>query len=358
MRTKLVYVLTCAEEHYYIEWALISLCSLRKIHPEAYVILLVDDLTNNLLVGKRAEILSFVSEKIVARDCPADMDLNSRSRYLKTSVRQRIKGDFLFVDCDTVVCKPLDIFDELQDISACLDSHLYLNEYAPLLYRELANKMQKIGMDIANESAYYNSGIMFVPDSEQAHELYASWHKIWLDSLSLGIVQDQPALAKANKECNYVIHRLPDVYNCIVYTQNTFIREANILHISSFENPSYLFSRKVLSFIKENSMNHPWIQWVINHPHGTMWPFDYAIYHSTIKQRILWIHEMVEHTKNYVKNMNNAYADFPMKSRFRSIIVQCFKCKMYHVGVWLWMLWKRLHLMNKGKSLKDNVNKK
>ena len=43
---------TCAPERQYIEWALISLCSLRRIHPDAYTVLMVDDLTNELLVGE------------------------------------------------------------------------------------------------------------------------------------------------------------------------------------------------------------------------------------------------------------------------------------------------------------------
>ena len=93
MKTKFVYVLTCAPEARYVEWALISLYSLKRIHPNAYTVLIVDDITNEILVGERAEILEFVSEKLVAYDCPQGMSLNERSRFLKTSVRQRVEGD-------------------------------------------------------------------------------------------------------------------------------------------------------------------------------------------------------------------------------------------------------------------------
>ena len=65
MQTKLVYVLTCASEKHYIEQALIAVFSARHWNPEACIVLLVDDKTDALLVGKRSEILDYVSEKIV-----------------------------------------------------------------------------------------------------------------------------------------------------------------------------------------------------------------------------------------------------------------------------------------------------
>lgn len=358
MKTKFVYVLTCTPEALYVEWALISLCSLRRIHPSAYTVLIVDDVTDNVLVGDRAEILEYVSEKYVAYDCPQEMSLNERSRFLKTSVRQRIEGDYLFVDCDTVICKSLKHLDGMRCVGACLDSHLYLSEYSPPLYEELRKKIALIGLNIEEETTYFNSGIMYVPDNEESHHLYNLWHKIWLDNLPRGIYQDQPALAKANRDCGYPIQRLSDFYNCIVYTQNNFIRDAYILHISSFKNPSYLFTNKVLDFIKKNGVKHKWIQWVISHPIGTMLPFDYTIYHSTIKQRYYWILEMVQHLRLYGQYIDNSYTDFPMNSHLKLIVRQCFKHKMYYSGSVLWMIWKRIQVLKKRNILKDNINKR
>jgi hypothetical protein len=57
MKTKLVYVLTCAKEATYIEQALISIWSARYHNPDAHIVMLVNDKTNGLLVRKRAEVL-------------------------------------------------------------------------------------------------------------------------------------------------------------------------------------------------------------------------------------------------------------------------------------------------------------
>ena len=66
MKTKLVYVLTCAPEATYIEQALISIWSARYHNLDAHIVLLVDDKTNELLVGKRAEVLVYITEKVAS----------------------------------------------------------------------------------------------------------------------------------------------------------------------------------------------------------------------------------------------------------------------------------------------------
>ena len=114
MKTKLVYVLTCAPEATYIEQALISIWSARYHNPDAHIVLLVDDKTTQLLVGKRAELLEYITEKVVIPFEDTNATMMYRSRWIKTSVRQLIEGDFLFIDCDTIVAQSLadaDNFD-------------------------------------------------------------------------------------------------------------------------------------------------------------------------------------------------------------------------------------------------------
>ena len=98
MQTKLVYVLTCTPEATYIEQALISIWSARYHNPDAHIVLLLDDKTNELLVGKRAEVLEYVTEKVVVPFEDANATMMCRSRWIKTQVRQLVKGDFLFID--------------------------------------------------------------------------------------------------------------------------------------------------------------------------------------------------------------------------------------------------------------------
>ena len=96
MRTKIVYVVTSDETDVYLEQALLSVFSLRKHNPNAYVELVVDQNTNTTITGKRGEILKYIDNKVVV-NVPEEYNKLSRSRWLKTSLRQHIKGDFLYI---------------------------------------------------------------------------------------------------------------------------------------------------------------------------------------------------------------------------------------------------------------------
>ena len=53
MKTKIVYTVVSDETDIFIEQALLSIFSLRKHNPNAYVELVIDSLTNESTKGKR-----------------------------------------------------------------------------------------------------------------------------------------------------------------------------------------------------------------------------------------------------------------------------------------------------------------
>lgn len=357
MTTKLVYVLTCAPEKHYIEQALIAVFSARYWNPNAHIVLLVDDLTDQLFVGKRAQILDFLTEKIVVPFEDATLSPMYRSRWIKTSVRQLVKGDFMFVDCDTVVCKSLSDIDTFDcEVGAVLESHLLVEDFCSGLRKKAIALNQKIGVDLNLEKEYYSSGVLYVKDTPQTYRLYEMWHQFWLESQALGMPIDQPSLAKANRECNHLIKRIPDTYNCILFTMNDFTDKAHILHIAAYRNPSFVFSDKVLSRVKECGLEE-WLKKVILQPQDTMLPFDFVVRHSTFRKRMGWI-VCISHTAATIRrNIPALLADFPVQSRFRNVIVWFFYHRFYMIGATLWMIWKRIQVLGKN-DLKDNCCRK
>ena len=79
MRTKLVYVLTCAPENSFIEQAVLATFSARHFNPDAWIVLIVDDRTDSLIMQERRTVLDYISEKIVV-PFEADKDMVFRSR--------------------------------------------------------------------------------------------------------------------------------------------------------------------------------------------------------------------------------------------------------------------------------------
>lgn len=357
MNTKLVYVLTCSEKGSYIEQALMSIWSARYHNPDAYIVLLTDDKTNLLLKGTRGEITNYITEKIVVPFEDDSLSMMYRSRWIKTSVRELISGCFLFIDCDTLVCKSLDDIDTFEcEAGAVLESHLLVEDFCDDLKQAAQLANQQIGVNLDEEKEYYSSGVIYVKDTPLAHLLYNYWHKYWLESFQLGLPIDQPSLAKSNRELDHIIKRIPDTYNCILFTRNSFTDKAHILHIASFRNPSFLFTEKVFEVLRQDGLID-WIKGFILHPCDSFLPFDYVVRESSLKQRIKWIESIASTSKEIKKELPCLLEDFPMQSSARGLVLLLFNCKCFLLGGTTWMVWKRLQVLRKS-GIKDNACRK
>ena len=356
MTTKLVYVLTCASDKHYIEQTLMSAFSARHWNPDAHIVLMVDDKTDSLLQGKRAEILKYITEKIVVSFEDDSLSPMYRSRWIKTSVRQLVKGDFLFVDSDTIIQKPLADIDQFDcEVGAVLESHLPVNEFCDNLHKAAKLVNEKIGVDIDVENLYFSSGVLLVRDTEHMHKLYELWHQFWKEGNEIGVKIDQPALAKANRDLGHVIEQISGTYNCILFTRPPFVRVAHVLHIAAYRNPSFLFTDKVLNYVRGNGIKNDWLLKMILNPCATMMPFDYNLKHSTCKERKQWRKELSEAWKGYGKFIDADYVDFPMCSRFRIIVLYLLRKKFYKLAILIWMCWKKIHLLRTKALIKPNI---
>ena len=314
MKIKLVYVLTCAPEATYIEQALISIWSARYHNPDAHILLLVDDLTNELLVGKRAEVLEYITEKVVVPFEDINATMMYRSRWIKTEVRQLVKGDLLFVDCDTIVNKSLEEIDELETEAAAVpESNLPIADFHPSLYESMAEYARKIGWDIAGEEYYYSSGVIYVKDTPLAHKMFQLWHQYWIDGGKIGINIDQPSLAKANIECGHLIERIDNKWNCIMFTYPRHANEANILHFAAYRNMSFLFSKRVLRNVKDNGLTE-YIKEYITHSTNSYIPFDSEFYHYGMKDYISRCCLLCRGMKDYAQHIDATFEDYVPKN--------------------------------------------
>ena len=100
MRTKLVYVLASTENDLFYEQCLISVYSAQLYNPNIKIVLVVDNKTHSTLKGNRKEITDYVDD-IIVKDFPEETSMFMRSRLMKVELRSLVKGDYLYVDCDT-----------------------------------------------------------------------------------------------------------------------------------------------------------------------------------------------------------------------------------------------------------------
>ena len=256
MKTKIAYVLVSSNEDLFWEQCLISVMSVRHYMPDAYTVLVCDTETKNSLNDDiRNDITNFFSE-IISISFDDKIGNTRRSRILKVSLRKIITGDFLYIDCDTLITQQLCDIDNLSyPIAAVLDGHCLFKSH-PM--REFFLKQNR-RLDYAHDRIikYFNGGVMYVKDVEETHLFYKLWHENYLTSSEKGMYMDEPALSKTNVELGNVIQEIDGSWNCQIRFGALFLASNKILHFCSKKNmPVSILSNKLyLRKIKEQGAN-------------------------------------------------------------------------------------------------------
>ncbi len=265
MKTRIVYTLISSEKDCFLEELWVSLHSLRLFHPEVKVMVLVDEPTK-VYMERFPKLCDMITEIFVV-PVPEQYSAKQRSREIKTTVRNVIDGAYLFIDTDTVICKPLDAIDNLTcDIAAVPDGHLPLSE---LMFSPTESIKNIFGVDISDSEYWFNSGVMYVADNEKTRAFYRSWSKNWTFScFQKGQSQDQPALSVTNKEFGDLVSKLDDIYNAQVAMSLKYFADAAIVHwwhMSFIDNQDYspYFSLQIYKEVKENCGLTPHVEEVI-----------------------------------------------------------------------------------------------
>lgn len=253
MKTKIVYVVVSDETDIYLEQALMSVFSLRKHNPDVYVELVVDQVTNKTINGKRSEIKKYVN-KITAVDVPDKYTKGPKSRWLKTNLRNLIEGDYLFIDNDTIITDTLDEIDKFDGIIwAVKDKH------APVEQNKDKDKLllwsKQDGWTYSDDLKYFNSGVMFVRDCELAHDFYREWNKRWqICSTNYQRFYDQSPLAATNEFYQYPIKELSGEWNCQPTNGIQYLHKAKIMHYWGYHRKYYawaFYDKGIINEIKE-----------------------------------------------------------------------------------------------------------
>lgn len=166
MNTRIVYVVISSEEDIYFEQALLSAWSCRYHNHDTDISVLCDDRTYEYITASYdPEYLKAVIDHITLVDVPAKLKPVERSRWIKTSVRNLIGGDFLFVDTDTIICGSLSEIEQIDaDIAAAYDLNCPLKRHpGGEGFRKLAENTFDCMM--GKDTEYYNSGVVYVKDS-------------------------------------------------------------------------------------------------------------------------------------------------------------------------------------------------
>lgn len=229
---KFLYILTSNDDDLYYEQIYLSITSLLLYNPEAYIILLTDNITYESLNGFRGKILEFVKEcKVIPLS--ADLSKKVRSRLLKTNMRNLVDGDFLYIDCDTVVLSALEVpYDWSFSIGAVKNLHFSNVKESPI-FPILSIIASECGIGITSGD-YFNSGVLYVRDDNESRDFFRYWHELYQCYLEgNGIDVDQLSLYKANCDRGGIIREVPGEWNWQVGFGINYMKDAKIMHTFS-----------------------------------------------------------------------------------------------------------------------------
>lgn len=230
MNTKILYIVTSTKNDIYFEQAWASAWSVRHYSPSAKIVLLADSDTLNAVKNSSRKNGLALFDEIIAVDFEPHVSNKVRSRYLKTSMRNIVSGDFLFIDSDTVVTGSLDYVDAFDfDLGMVPDLHCPVSRHP--FESGIKNTAKKLfDLDVSDDMLYFNSGVVFAQDSSKVHNFFHCWHKNWERSCNKGMVLDQPALLKTDIEMGGFIKIMDGNLNCQILGSIAYLHTAKIVH--------------------------------------------------------------------------------------------------------------------------------
>ena len=217
---------------------MISIASLRYRVFTGRVYVVTDDRTASRLTGEQRGELEKYEAKVITVDAPEDFSAAERSRYLKTSLRTRVTGDFLYLDSDTIFADRLPEQVSKAELALALEQYDSLRsrtaeEAAPECFSfRVRKEYMQCGYDDSKIRVFYNGGVIWSRDTEKSRLFFRKWHEAWLAGREKGILLDQPSLNETNRLMGDPIEMLDGIWNVQVtrpYSQK-YIDRAIILH--------------------------------------------------------------------------------------------------------------------------------
>lgn len=224
---KIVYALTSKGNDSYSKLTYISASLVRRLYPNIELVLVVDELTGPRLEAVGDPICRLVDGiRIVKTSMNTAVE---RNRFLKTTMRSKLEGPFVYLDADTLPIRRFDaVFAHQDDIAG-------VNDYTEgLLGLRRSRWVKDLYASLEWQYPprhYLNGGVLYMADREVVREFGRQWHKAWRECMERAKLSlDQPSLNRALDISGVRVRRLSENYNCQLRSTIRPVRKARIFH--------------------------------------------------------------------------------------------------------------------------------
>ena len=308
---KIVYVTVGADKIEYINMQRIAVASAKKHMPQVPVVIVTDEQT----LPKLKEHKDLCSVELAVFPVPKELNTAEKSRYLKTNLRDLIRGDFLYTDTDTIICG-----DFSSDVPDC-PLGLVLDENRPLDEQDgggaaIRRAAQIRGFDLSECKNYFNGGVIWARDCEPSKDFYRDWYAQWDRTRSEGNHHDQYSL-NAVEMRRRLITELDGTWNCQLtscYASFSYLRNVKILHYLSLQ-PDGIY-RLNNADLMCGELSDAQIAEIIEHPERLFNPF-HMYSDSSVEYRLT-------HTSHY-HFITRMFTKHPKLFRFGEKLLSIFR---------------------------------
>ncbi len=230
---KVVYAIVAGPKSPFLDWATVSILLTKNLHKDFPIVLCTDDQTLAFIKKTNHKILGLIDE--ISCIQAFDGTPRERSRWVKTNIRQNVRGDFIYIDADAIPVGPLDrLYQHDADMAATNEltmPHTIVNWYE--------DACTCLNWQYSRDH-YFNSGIFFLRDSERGRHFGTMWNKKWLqwrEHDKSGISADQPSFNSSLIELDVQMHLLPRRYNVFMLHPNVCEKDPRIFHYPASIRP-------------------------------------------------------------------------------------------------------------------------
>jgi hypothetical protein len=209
----------------YASLCLLSATSVRGVDPAARITIVADPATVRSLRQRKHRVLDAADDWVEAT---AEGTPTYISRFLKTTLLQRLQDSFVYLDGDTVVVRPIAGRGR-HPASLQMVADRFLHHPKPGFPDWVRPLYQQMGWEPTRH--YFNAGVIFVRNDGDAGRLFEQWHDRWQAFVrATGRMNDQPALNSAIEACGVSVAHLPLRYNAMVKVRERYRWRARTLH--------------------------------------------------------------------------------------------------------------------------------
>jgi len=215
----------------FADMAYISASLVRRAEPHIKIVLLLDLQTAVALRQVEAPVLELADE-IVEIETGLTHPVG-RNRFLKTVMRQHVKGDFLYLDADALPVKSFAAAWQPPDWDIAGIPNRHRGSPYAHLPSKVASLYERLEWPIPKHP-FINGGVLYWADTPVAHRLSEGYHRRWRTyTEATGDYHDQPALNSAIAVGDARLEVMSLRYNAMVESAPAFARDARIIHFST-----------------------------------------------------------------------------------------------------------------------------